>query len=418
MHIKKKVAVVSALAAAVALAAGTTLAGLQPVVFKHRAKLRAPATNVAALAAIATPQFGDPLPDLGARQVADFAEGRDEFQAVETPEGGLGPIFNGASCVECHSAGGVGGASAATVTRFGRSTAAGFDPLNALGGSLLQAKAIHPAVQERVPAQANVVARRLATPLFGAGLIEAIDDSTIALGALLPRLDGVTGRVAIVTDVVSGRLRVGRFGWKAQQATLLAFAGDAYVNEMGVTSRFFPTENAPNGNTALLALYDQVPDIEDTVDPATGKGDIDHAADFMRYLAAPPVLRATASSVAGAALFSTIGCAACHTPVMFTGYHAVPALAFQPVRLHSDLLLHDMGSLGDGIVQGPAGAREMRTAPLWGLRARAPYLHDGRATTVHDAIRAHDGEAAPARRRYDALPAAWRRQLLDYLATI
>jgi CxxC motif-containing protein (DUF1111 family) len=304
------------------------------------------------------------------------------------------------------------------VTRFGRVTAGVFDPLDAQGGSLLQAKAIDPAVLEHVPAQANVVARRLATPVFGAGLIEAIDDQTLLDVARRPQPDGVRGRAAMVTDVTAGRNRVGRFGWKAQVATLLAFAGDAYSNEMGVTNRFFPTENAPNGNQALLALWDKVPELEDAVDPATGTSDIDHAADFMRYLAAPPALRATASTLQGSRVFDQIRCTACHLPALVTGAHAVPALSHQVVPLHSDLLLHDMGSLGDGIVQGAAKAREMRTAPLWGLRARGPFLHDGRAATVDAAIRAHDGEGAAARNRYNALPAPQRQQLLDYLAAI
>jgi CxxC motif-containing protein (DUF1111 family) len=395
--------------------AGTSVAALQTGLFKPRLKLR---LNLLPLQFATTPQFGDPLTGLNASQTAFFTEGREEFQAVETAEGGLGPVFNGASCVECHSAGGVGGASDVTVTRYGRQANGRFDPLTSQGGSLLHAKAIAPEILERVPAQANVVARRVATPLFGAGLIEAIDDNTIALGALLPRPDGVRGRVARVTDVVSGKSRVGRFGWKAQQASLLAFAGDAYLNEMGITSRFFPKENAPSGNAALLALYDKVPDIEDAVDPVTGRGDIDAAADFMRYLAPPPPLRTTASTLAGSALFAAVQCTACHTPVMFTGWQPVAALSFKPVALYSDLLLHDMGSLGDGIEQAAAGTREMRTAPLWGLRARTSFLHDGRARSVDAAIRAHEGQGAPSRNRYQALPAQQRQQLLDFLGSI
>ncbi len=166
--------------------------------------------------------------------------------------------------------------------------------------------------------------------------------------------------------MASGQLRIGRFGWKAQQATLLSFAGDAYLNEMSVTSRLFPTENGPNGNAALLARYDKVHDLEDSVDPATGQSDIDHAADFMRLRAPPPPVRAAAASLAGGKLFEHARCNACHQPVMLTGPSPVRALAYQPVRLFSNLLLHDMGALGDGIEQDSAEAREMRTAPLWG----------------------------------------------------
>ncbi len=230
--------------------------------------------------------------------------------------------------------------------------------------------------------------------------------------------DGLRGRAGLVTDVVSGKTRVGRFGWKAQQATLLAFSGDAYVNEMGVTSRLFLLENAPNGNTGLLARFDKVAGVEDVVDPLTGKGDIDHAADFMRFLAPPPPLRLGISASAGGRLFEQIQCAACHLPMMYTGAHKIAALSHRPVPLFSDLLLHDMGALGDGIQQATAKGAEMRTAPLWGLRARTPYLHDGRAKTVSEAIRAHGGEAAASRDRFNKLSAVQRQQLLDYLNAI
>ncbi len=362
--------------------------------------------------------FGDPLPGLSAAQLADFAAGLDEFQDVDTPESGLGPIFNNVSCVACHSAQAPGGASAILETRFGRVVNGQFDPLTALGGSLLQDFAIDPAAQEVIPPEANVVAKRLTTPLFGAGLIEAIPDSAILANARARQPDGISGRVSMVTDVASGQARVGRFGWKAQQATLLAFAGDAYVNEMGITNRLFPQENAPNGNAALLALYDKVGDPEDVVDPATGKADIDRFADFMRMLAPPPTLALTPAAKSGKNLFTQLACNACHVPNMGTGPSPVAALDRKAVPLYSDLLLHDMGALGDGIAQGTATQTEMRTAPLWGLRARGPYLHDGRATTVDAAIGFHDGEAAAARNRYNLLSATQKQQVLEFLGSI
>ena len=254
--------------------------------------------------------------------------------------------------------------------------------------------------------------------MFGLGLIEAIPDDAILLNAASRKPDGITGRASIVLDVASGQRRVGRFGWKAQQATLLAFAADAYLNEVGITSRLFPQENAPNGDLHLLALCDVIADPEDDVDPVTGKADIDTFADFMRFLAPPPQLPLTDSASSGQALFKQIGCATCHTPVLYTGDSSVAALDRKPVRLFSDLLLHYMGTLGDGIAQGTANPREMRTAPLWGLRASAPYLHDGRAATVNAAIRAHDGEAAAPRDRYLRLSRTQRQQLQDFLNSI
>jgi hypothetical protein len=153
-----------------------------------------------------------------------------------------------------------------------------FDPLEEKGGSLLQQFAIDPAVQEVIPPEANVASRRITTPLFGAGLIEAIPDNAIRANAATPKPAGVRGRVSTLKDITIGETRVRRFGWKAQQATLLAFTGDDYLNEMGITSRFFPTENAPNGNTSLLVIFDAFMDPEDTIDPETEKGDIDAAS--------------------------------------------------------------------------------------------------------------------------------------------
>lgn len=384
--------------------------------FVKRPKL--PPPTMAAAPAPGTPSPGAPLAGLTSAELADFDEGREEFVATETPQGGLGPIFNNDSCVACHSAGGVGGASTQTVTRFGRLAQGSFDDLARLGGSLLQARAIDVAALEHVPREASITTRRVTTPLFGAGLIEAIADDTLEQNARKPQPDGVHGRVSHVLDVTSGTQRVGRFGWKAQHATLLAFAGDAYLNEMGITSRLFPTENAPNGRADLLARFDKVPDPEDEVEPDTGKGDIDHAADFMRLLAPAPTRPATADSLAGQRLFENARCTACHTPVQMTGNHLVAALAHKPVALYSDLLLHDMGPLGDGIVQGTALGRDMRTAPLWGLRLRPAFLHDGRARTIEAAIEAHDGEARPSRSRFQAMTPTEKQQMVAFLRTL
>lgn len=363
-------------------------------------------------------QFGDPLPGLTAEQLAAFADGMEEFENIETAETGLGPTFNNVSCVSCHSAAATGGASNIHVTRFGRLVDGKFDPMTGKGGTLLQQSAIDPAVQEKIPDEANVIARRQTTPLFGLGLIEAIPDREILANARRFKPDGIKGKPAMIQDVVSGEMRVGHFGWKAQQATLLAFAADAYLNEMGITNRFFPTENAPNGNTELLAQFDNYADPEDQIDPETGKADIDVVADFIRFLAPPPPMPPTPETLAGQRTFVQIGCANCHQPVMTTDPNVIPSLDRKPVPLYSDLLLHDMGALGDGIAQSAAGPREMKTPPLWGLRASAPYLHDARATTVDEAIRAHDGEAARTRDRYLPLSPVERQQLLEFLRTL
>ena len=362
--------------------------------------------------------LGSALPGLSNAHLADFLDGRLDFLAAETPAGGLGPIFNRDSCAACHSAGGIGGAGDITVTRFGRTVNGVFDPLESLGGPLLQERAIDPAAQEVIPPEANTIAHRITTPLFGAGLIEAIPDSTIVLGTLTRKPAGIRGRAAVVLDPASGTERIGRFGWKAQQATLLAFSGDAYLNEMGITNRLFPTENAPNGNASLLARFDAVSDIEDAVDPVDGTSDIDRTTAFMRFLAPPPRGPSTSTTRAGERIFASLDCAACHTPVLQTGRNRIAALDQKPVALYSDLLLHDMGALGDGIPQAAAGAREMRTAPLWGLAARPAWLHDGRAKTIDDAIRAHAGEAQGSRDKYAQLRNEDRRLLLEFLRSL
>lgn len=364
------------------------------------------------------PNFGGPLPGLTSSQASDFQNGLAEFTFKETKPTGLGPIFNRDSCVACHGGPAPGGSSPINTTRFGRVTNGVFDPLISLGGSLLQEQAISPNGLEKIPSQANITAKRQTQPLFGLGLIEAIPDQTILAGVRTTPVNGVLGRAAMVQDPVTGKTRVGRFGWKAQQATLLAFSGDAFVNEIGITNRLFPTENAPNGNQALLAQLDTVPDPEDRPDPNTGKSRIDRATDFMRYLAPPPPSSMNASTAFGAKFFLQVGCNNCHTPTMTTGTNSIAALSSQTVVLYSDLLLHDMGSLGDGIVQGAAGPREMRTAPLWGLAASAPYLHDGRAATVDAAIRAHDGEAKASVGQYLNLTSDQQSLLVQFLNSL
>ncbi|MEN9559606.1 MAG: hypothetical protein RLZZ502_817 [Pseudomonadota bacterium] len=395
------------------------VAGLTTLTLLGHAQMAPPAPPASpASLAPQNARYGLPLVGLSDAQLDDFADGFEEFTNEETPEGGLGPIFNNVSCVSCHSAPAVGGVSAVTVMRFGRMVNGVFDPMEAQGGSLLQERAIDPSVQEVIPREATVIAKRLTTPVFGLGLIEAIPDDTLLALARAPKPDGVSGRAAQITDVVSSRIRVGRFGWKAQQATLLAFSADAYVNEMGITNRFFPHENAPNGDRSKLARFDRFADPEDVVDPATGKADIDHAADFMRLLAAPPRLPMNASARQGENVFAQLGCATCHTPILSTGRSPIAALDRKPVNLYSDLLLHNMGGTADGIAQADAGIREMRTAPLWGLAGRHLYWHDGRAQNLDTAIRLHEGEAMRSRLRYEALNVNARRTLLDFLNTL
>ncbi|HEX6084241.1 MAG TPA: di-heme oxidoredictase family protein [Thermoanaerobaculia bacterium] len=365
-------------------------------------------------------QFGAALPNLPAAQLALFNEGRDEFREPEGVEDGLGPVFNGRSCGECHGVPALGGGSQRLVTRIGALVDGAYDPLTQLGGSLLQVNGIGPQEGsthrfrgETVPPQATIVARRRSTPLFGLGLVDATDDTTfIALAQFqAARNDGTAGRVALVDNILAGMRTVGKFGWKAQVPTLQQFSGDAYLNEMGITSPDFPNENCPSGNCAELR-FNPRPGLND------GGEDVDALANFMRFLAAPPRGAINADVTAGEAVFARIGCDSCHTPSLQTGANANPALNRVTYHPYSDFLLHDMGSLGDGIPQGAAGARELRTAPLWGLRAINTFLHDGRANSIEAAITAHDGQGRAARDRFNALNATDRNRLLAFLRSL
>jgi CxxC motif-containing protein (DUF1111 family) len=363
---------------------------------------------------------GSPLSGLLAGETALFDAGKIQFESVEDAAEGLGPVFNESSCVACHFAGGTGGGADRLETRFGRWDEHGFDPLIEVGGSLVQDRGIGlfngvNFVGEVVPPQARVVARRRATPLFGLGLVDAIpDDSLVMLSGRQMQMDPETaGRPSHIIDPGPGEHVVGRFGWKAQHATLFAFSGDAYLNELGVTTPLFPDENCPHGECALLAVN---PALTSPNDPDNSP--IQALADFVTFLAPPPRGPVGRSELAGRMLFKSIGCATCHNPSWQTGGSPVKALNNVDFSPYSDFLLHDMGRLGDGIPQSDAGPREMRTAPLWGLRFQNTLLHDGRAGSVAKAILQHDGQGRLARNRFADLSDEQSGQLLDFLHSL
>ena len=364
---------------------------------------------------------GGPLPGLTPREFSEFRLGLDDFLEVETAEEGLGPAFNATSCAVCHNIPAIGGGGLILEVRAGYRDESGefrtFDP----SGETLMHLFSTPThgCQPGIPAQATIVARRAPIPLFGAGLVEAVPDETImALEDPHDRdRDGISGRAALVRDMESGDIRVGRFGWKAQHATLLAFGADAYRNEMGITNDLFPTEVAFGIRPEQIKACDPLPDPEDVADRRTGRRGIDNFASFMRFLAPLPRGDVGARELAGEQLFSEIGCAACHTPVLHTAPNASPTFNRQPVRLFSDLLLHDIGT-GDGIPQAAAADREIRTPALWGLRFRRPLLHDGSAVTIEDAIRRHGGEAHRSRDLFERLGDPGRQSLLAFLGSL
>ena len=373
-------------------------------------------------------RFGDPLPGLTAAQRQQFLDGKEAFEEVETADDGIGPVFNDVSCAACHNEPATGGGSSVLTTRFGRRASGRFDPLINKGGPVIQRQGIlglqgFQFQGEVVPPEANVVARRRATPVFGFGLVDAVPDSGyLALAQFQAIFTPATaGRANMVLDLRTGRTVVGKFGWKSGVANLLVFSGDAYKEEMGITTpgwvrdgdgRIIDEENAPQGDASLLRFNPVAspnePDIEDVI----------LFTDFMTLLAPPPRGPITAAVERGENHFLNIGCANCHVPTLRTGPNDVRALDRVNFHPYSDFLIHDMGSLGDGIEQGTGRGRDMRTQPLWGLRTQPFFLHDGRAATVEQAILGHAGQGAASRNRFRDLTRRQKDDLLAFLNSL
>jgi CxxC motif-containing protein (DUF1111 family) len=414
--------------------------------------------------------IGDPLP--GTDPVT-FAEARDNFIATEDINDGLGPTFNERACGNCHTTPVVGGSGQQIERRFGKVTNGvffGFDqaPDNE-GGTLRQLFAngtylngtttcTVPLDKEAPTATVHNVGRR-SLPLFGLGLVDAMPDLWFDfLAAIEPAATrGVVVRaIPQFPDVRDpgqslSRARVARFGLKNQQTNLVSFSGDAYVNEMGITTQScykgtsilaFAFENLPNnvaaapgcnGGDLAPAQPAGNPLIPQFTDDAVGScaGGLSEVQDdlanflfFMEHLAPPP--QAALDPVvafAGAVEFANVGCVNCHTSLTFTTpstpFNGVPGnFSFTPF---SDFLAHDMGSLGDGIGNtgdSVATTRLMRTAPLWGARLNTQFLHDGRAKTIRDAILAHDGQGLAARNSFAGLSSFEQQLLLAYVGSL
>jgi len=392
-----------------------------------------PAQPAEELALVKAQLIGDPVAGLTEEEQAEFAEARDVFNEVETVEDGVGPVFNERACGACHNVAAAGGSGVQFEVRAGRLIDGNFDSLASEGGQLFDLFSVTslpaserttipgctlPPNGEPVPADANVTALRRTTALFGLGLVDATPDATFqAIAAAQPL--AIRGRAPLVPNIAAGHPTVGKFGWKDQVPTLRQFSGDAYLNEMGITNPEFPDEQVPQGNPAFLAPCDGNP-----VEPGSVEDDgedVDEFTTFMTRLAPPPPPAITGQAHSGNAIFTQIGCDGCHVRSITSGPSPIAALSNQTYQPFSDFLVHDMGSLGDNIPgNGDVGLREMRTAPLWGLHFLAPtnLLHDGRATSVEDAILRHDGQAAAARNAFIALPPGHKNNLLAFLAAL
>lgn len=360
---------------------------------------------------------GEPLPGLTDEQLAQFLAGRAQFDRVFTPEEGLGPLFNENQCSACHTdpaSGGTGGRRVLKATRFLSPDSC--DRLEPRGENLrVQATPAAQAVgftRERAPPEATEQAQFTPTPLFGMGLIEAIPDETILARADPGDADGdgISGR--------PGRTRdggVGRFGRKAETATLAEFVDLALRFEMGLTTPAHPAEIGYEGRPLPPGL-DPAPDPE--ID-ATVLAQLVQFVRFLAPIAAADYGPAHRDSVErGERLFNGIGCGACHVRAMTTGRSPVAALDRTEVVLYSDLLLHDMGSEAAGVCGIGATPTEVRTEPLMGLRYRTSFLHHGKAANITAAILRHGGEAQAARDAFAGLGAAARLLLLTFLQSL
>ncbi|MGE0868555.1 MAG: di-heme oxidoredictase family protein [Kofleriaceae bacterium] len=263
---------------------------------------------------------------------------------------------------------------------------------------------------------------RTAPAMIGLGLLEALDETVILAAADPDDVDGdgISGRPNYVWDPKTQTTVLGRFGWKANQPGLEQQNAGAFVGDIGITSPMFPTENCPPAQTACAAaLSGGTPEID--------QDKIDDVTYYSRLLAVParrdfedPVV------LQGKAVFADLGCASCHTPKLVTGtFPGIPEISGQTIRPYTDLLLHDMGEeLADHRPDFLADGREWRTPPLWGIglvsvvNGHTRFLHDGRATSLLDAILWHGGEAEASREAFRMLDAADRAALVRFLESL
>lgn len=404
-----------------------------------------------------------------------FKAAQTRFQEVDSVSGtiepgfGLGPTFNGNTCVQCHAQPTIGGSSPAinpqVANNFahldGASNPADLSSILSLHGPVREVRFIRnpdgssdggvhdlftiagrtdapgcTLAQPNFDAElaANNAIFRIPTALFGLGLVEFTPDaylqSNLAATAVQRAALGIGG----VFNTSGNDGTITRFGWKAQNKSLLMFAGEAYNVEIGVTNELFPNERFPSGTSASVILNstfnatpedgtNTTPETPPSGSPASNySSDIVNFAAFGRMLAPPVPTTSTASELNGLAVFASIGCTACHSPTLKTGDALFPALSNLTYHPFSDFALHHMGNgLADGITQGQAGPDQFRTAPLWGLGQRIFFLHDGRTSNLVQAITAHASPGSESNRviqNYNALAPKAKQDLLNYLRSL
>jgi CxxC motif-containing protein (DUF1111 family) len=352
---------------------------------------------------------------------------RLSFETTETFDDGIGPVFNNTSCVSCHQNPSTATGTGSQVSELRAGHFNGVSFVDHPGGSLINDRANDRSIQEHILSGNEVQTLRLTISLAGDGFVEAIDSNTLlAISNAQPAAQRGT-LIQVPVLEAPGNNRGGRFGWKDQHSSLLSFASDAYINEMGVTNRFAQTENTSNGTVVQGGAFDG------KADPAgTGEddaGDIDAFTAFMRCLKAPPRGPINGNVTNGNNVFNSIGCATCHVGTITTAPAGTvinggaltvsAALGDKNIHPFGDFLLHDVGT-GDGIVQnGGQGTRNMvRTAPLWGIGARTRFMHDGASVTATAAINRHANQGATARNNFNSLSSASQANVLAFIFSL
>ncbi len=375
-------------------------------------------------------RFPEPLVSLNSQQLDRYQFGRIQYGRQFDVASGLGPTINNQSCGLCHGHP-FGGWGMQRVTRFGFMDSTGeFQPVDPLGDTLWQHVLVVDGEEcaEQIPADVNHFSLRITTGSGGYGLIEAIDEADLLETQALQDSDlrGIVHWIDSIEDPEGSEARVGKFGWKAQEATILAFSAKAASDEMGVTTWLVPSEPPPNGDLDQLDQCDDVADPETGVD-VEGFDYLSAITDFQRFMSPPP--RAPASGMRGELIMDQIGCTACHTPHYTTSVsnELEAALRGKVIRPYSDFLLHDMGAAGDGIQEGQAEEWWMKTTPLWGLSSQPASWHDGRCAQLDMtarlscAISAHGSPGSQALESVDAfhsLPSGSQEDLLAFLGSL
>ncbi len=390
---------------------------------------------------------GTPIEECVNEPVAPTARGNGRFEdnkfifsERENIEDGLGPTYNDVGCVECHQSVDVGAFGQQMEFRAGHITNGAF--VDAPGGQLIHARGTDSDVVEHISTAETVKAFRVTLSTLGDGYVEALSNTDLQNNVAAQPLAQRGTLTQVPVTEAGNALRIGRFGWKAQQASLLSFSGDAYLNEMGITNPFDgfggrsssaadagthenPASTAEGViNVTFPSAFDPVPDPEDDGD------DVLAFADFMAATRAPgrqnPI---PAAATRGDSLFNSVGCNVCHTRTFVTapagtlingGAFTVPAaLGNKIIHPFSDFALHNIGT-GDGIVQnaGQGSANQIRTPPLWGIRARNRLMHEGLNVTIFDAIQLHAGQGTTARNNFNALTAAQRNDLIAFVLSL